>query len=262
MRAARRVTLTDAGVELLADARKTLAAAERLTRRARFVGRGGLSSVSVGFVWSTLGGYLAPLVAGATERHRHVDLSVSQLRVAELGTALRRGEVDLLIARRCLRETELLVTRLNRERTVVAIPAGHPLARRATIEPGDLDGEPIVSLACDAIPTAVDAARAWLANQGVVPSRHQAVDSPSEALALVAAGVGIYYRLPASAALPRAGVVHRELTGMGTSTLLVRRPEPPSAALAAIVELARDLFGDASDASSDAAEGPEASPLA
>ncbi|MGI8712498.1 MAG: LysR family transcriptional regulator [Solirubrobacteraceae bacterium] len=53
-RTPRRTELTSGGALLLADARDTLAAAERLRRRPRVVGRGGLGAVSVGFIWSTL----------------------------------------------------------------------------------------------------------------------------------------------------------------------------------------------------------------
>jgi DNA-binding transcriptional LysR family regulator len=157
-RTARRVQLTDAGAALLGDAREMLEAADRLGRRARMVGRGGLGAVSVGFLWSTLNGYLPPLVAAAAERHPDIELSVSQLRFIEIPDALRRREVDLVITRPTLGPTEFVVTRLNVEPTVVAIPAAHPLAARDRVAARDriahpeLDGQPLVTLARETIP--------------------------------------------------------------------------------------------------------------
>jgi DNA-binding transcriptional LysR family regulator len=255
------VSLTGAGAALVADARETLDAAARLQRRARLVGRGGMAAVSVGFIWSTLPGYLAALVVAAGERFPEIELSVRQLRFAELVDSLRRGAVDLVITRPHLGETELVVTRLNVEPSVVALPAGHPLARRDHITHAELDGEPFVTLAREAIPTAYDVSRQALARTGITPGAHRAASSPSEALALVAAGLGIYYRLAASATVPMPGVVYRELVGAGMPTLLVRRPAPPPPALVAIADLCAELFGDAEPASNHAPESLEAATL-
>lgn len=251
-RTARRVELTDAGAELLGDARETLAAAQRLGRRARVMGRGGMGAVSVGFLWSTLGGYLAPLVAAAAERHHQIELTVSQLRYVDLAGALRRGDADLVIGRGITPAPGVSLTVLNCEPSMVAVPAQHPLAAREAITLPDLHGETVVSLAAELIPQPFAAEAAVFASHEVVPADHRGASSPSEALALVAAGLGIYYRLAASAVIPMPGVVYRELEAMPMRTLLARRLEPPSPAVAAIARLATELFVDAPHASNDA----------
>jgi len=252
-RTARTTRLTDAGAQLLGDARETVASVQRLTRRARQAARGGLGAVTVGFVWSTLSGYLAPLVSAAGDSRRRIDLTVSHLRFTDLVPALRRGDVDLLITRALGVETEFVLDTLTREPAVVALPERHPLARRGALLPRDLAGEPFVTLGPDVIPGLFEANRVRLLDQGIVPSAVRHAGSPSEALALVAAGVGIYYSLPASAVLPHAGVVYRELEGMTIRTLLARRPEPPPPAVRAVAELIAELFSDADHASDDAA---------
>jgi DNA-binding transcriptional LysR family regulator len=253
VRTPRRTTLTDAGAELLSDAREALDAVHRLQRRARIVASGGLGSVSVGFIWSKLGGYLAPLVAAAAERHPQIELSVRQLRFRDLAPAMRRGDVDLLISRSLAQRTELVEFTLNHERSLVAIPERHPLARRRKIALRQLHGEPLVTLSREVISDAFDASVASLRREGVVPSAHRTASAPMEALALVAAGVGIYYRMPASALIPQPGVAYCELDGVPMCTLLIRRPEPPSPAVAAIAALIEELFSDASGASHNGA---------
>ena len=251
LRSPRRVELTDAGHQLLGDAREALASAERLTRRARTAGRDGSGTVAVGFIWSTLNGYLAPLVAAAAEHHPQIELAVTQLRFVDHDHALRRGEVDLAITRAFASAPGFVVTELNREPSVVAVPAGHRLAGRASVAVEELDGEPLIALARETIPEAYEAEAGRLA-AAVRPSRLHHASSPSEALARVAAGLGIYYRMAASAAVAQPGVAYPELERSPIRTLLARRAEPPTAALAAIERLARERFGDAYHVSNDA----------
>ena len=261
VRTPRATTLTDAGSELLADAREAIASVQRLRRRAAQVARGGLGAVTVGFVWSTLSGYLAPLVSAAGDSRRRIDLSVSHLRFTDLVPALRRGDVDLLITRALGVETEFVLEELNREPSVVAVPERHPLARLDALDRRDLVGQPLVTLGPDVIPGLFEIGRERLLAQGIVPSATRHAGSPSEALALVAANTGIYYYLPMSAMLPHVGVVYRELRGMTVRTLLARRPEPASPAVTAVAPLIRELFSDAHDASNDAAGQLEVSPV-
>ena len=257
-RTPRQVALTPAGDDLVVGVRETLEALERVKRRARAAARGALGSVSVGFIWSTLPAYLPALVAGAAARHPQIELTVSQQRLTEIVPMLRRGDIDLVITRGHLGECEMIVETLNAEPSVVAIPESHPLARQPTIDEEDLDGEPFITLARETIPLSFDIVRARLEEQGIRPSRYRAASSPPEALALVAAGLGIYYRMPLTAAMPQAGVVFREVRHAPMRTLLARRPEPPTPAVAAIAELAQKLFSDVPSASNHALTGVEA----
>lgn len=256
-RTPRQVALTPAGAELVGGARETLEALERVKRRARAAARGALGSVSVGFVWSTLPAYLPALVAGAAARHPQVELTVSQQRITDIVPMLRRGDVDLVITRGHLGECEMIVQTLNAEPGVVAIPESHPLALRQTVEEADLDGEPFITLARETIPLSFDLVRARLEERGIRPSEYRAASSPPEALALVAAGLGIYYRMPLTAAMPQTGVVFREVRDAPMRTLLARRPEPPPPAVAAIAALAQELFSDVPGASNHALIGLE-----
>jgi DNA-binding transcriptional LysR family regulator len=151
----------------------------------------------------------------------------------------------------------MIVETLNAEPSVVAIPASHPLARRDAIDHADLDGEPFISLARETIPLSFDIVRAKLEELGIRPSEYRAASSPPEALALVAAGLGIYYRMPITAAILQAGVVFREIRDVPMRTLLARRPEPPAPAIGAIAALAVELFHDVPSASNHALTGVE-----
>jgi len=258
VRTPRRTALTDAGARLLEDARDTLAAAERLERRAATAGRNAGGRVVVGFVWSTLGAHVAPLIAAAGERYPEIELSVCQLRFVEIVPALRRGDVDLAIVRALFDDSEMMEVTLRREPSVLAIPADHPLAAADTVALTELHRLPMVALQRDLAPRPYDAVTAAAAELGIELRIVQQTRSPSEALALVSAGIGVY-RLPSSAAHPHPGVVYREIEAAPSRLVLVRRPEPPPPAVAAIAGVAGEVFGDADYASNNGAGALETS---
>jgi DNA-binding transcriptional LysR family regulator len=257
VRTARRTTLTDAGEMLLLDAREALAGFDRLRARARVVrsGRGG--RVSVGFLWSTLSGFLPQLVAAAAERHREIELSVSQLAFIEILPALRRGDVDLVVGRPVREETEMVEETLREEPSAVAIPERHRFAEQETVSLAQLDGEPMIALSRALAPRAYDAVIALARGRGIEPNIVQHARSAGEALALVSAGIGVY-RMPSSAVAPHPGVTYRQLEDARARVVLLRRPAPAPPAVAAIADLARELFSDAPDASNYVAARLEA----
>jgi DNA-binding transcriptional LysR family regulator len=258
VRTPRHTALTDTGGRLLQDAQETLAAADRLKARARAAACTPAGRVAVGFVWSTLGAYLAPLVAAAPEHHPDIELAVSQKRFVDIVPALRRGDVDLMVSRTLMERDEMIEILLRTEPAFIAVPATHSFASLATIRWTDLAGEPMIALARALAPSLFDAVMRTARERGFEPQIAREAQSPAEALALVSAGMGIY-RLPSSAAPPHPGIVYCELEDVPSRLVMLRRPEPPSPAVAAVAELIQELFGDASDASNDGARGLEMS---
>ncbi|MGB8877558.1 MAG: LysR substrate-binding domain-containing protein, partial [Solirubrobacteraceae bacterium] len=192
VRTARRTALTDAGEMLLLDAREALAGFDRLRARARVVRSGAGGRVSVGFLWSTLSAFLPQLVAAAGERHRDIELSVSQLVFLEMLPSLRRGDVDLVIGRSAREASDIVEETLRREPSVLAMPEGHPFTRQDTLRLAQLDGEPMIAFSRALVPSAYDASVAAARERGVEIRIVQHARSAGEALALVSAGLGVY----------------------------------------------------------------------
>jgi DNA-binding transcriptional LysR family regulator len=250
VRTPRHTALTDTGRRLLVDAQETLAAADRLAARARAAAGSPSGRVTVGFVWSTLGAYLAPLVAATPERHPDIELSVAQKRFVELVPALRRGDVDLVVSRTLHERAEMVEVLLRREPSCLAVPTSHAFANRPSVKSAELDGEPMIALARALAPSLFDAVMRQARERGIEPHIAREASSPAEALALVSAGMGVY-RLPSSAAGPHPGVVYCELQDLPSRLVMLRRPEPPSPPVAAVAQLIQDLFSDVSNASND-----------
>jgi len=126
-------------------------------------------------------------------------------------------------------------TRIAEEGIVVAVPEAHRFAGRASIAPLELDGEPVVTLERRLFPQGFDSALERLREEGITPGAIRETTTPAAALAMVAAGAGLY-RVAASAATPRPGVVFVPVEDWRLDVVLLRRPEPPRPALAAAIE--------------------------
>jgi DNA-binding transcriptional LysR family regulator len=242
IRTSRRTELTDAGRAALERARALLADADRLRAAVAAAAGGETGAVRVGFVASTTDGYLAPLVAAVTRALPGIRLETVQVHPGRTGAALRRGDVDLVVARPLASDPDLVERPLTAEPTVAAIPAGHPLAVRDRLAPADLDGEVVIAVRRATWPAGYDASLARLREHGAEPREVVEAASVPAALALVAAGLGIY-RLPRTRAADRAGVALVPIDGLDTVVMLQRRPEPPSAAVRAVEALAGDVLG-------------------
>jgi DNA-binding transcriptional LysR family regulator len=150
-RSTHNVKLTDAGLALLPEARATLAAAAA-ARDAVDEVRGGLRG-TVGLGTMQAQGMRAIDLAGvlAAFRAEHPEVEV-RIRHAggstEMAQQVREGRLDLafvaLPGRGSTPGVEL--TRLAREPIVLAVPAGHPLAKHADIELAALSDETLVDL--------------------------------------------------------------------------------------------------------------------
>jgi DNA-binding transcriptional LysR family regulator len=237
VRTSRRTELTDAGRAALAHAGALLGDADRLTRAVAAAGAGTAGRVTVAFVASTTPGYLAPLVRAVDAELPAIALGTTQVPSAGVGDALRRGDADLAVTRPLLSEPGLVEIELAQEPVVAALPAGHPLAARPDIALGDLDGETHVMVRRSAWPAGYDAALRALRERGVEPAEVREAGSVAAALALVAAGAGVY-RLAASAAAPRDGVVYVTVADVRSRVALVRRAEPPEPAVRAVERVA------------------------
>ena len=103
-------------------------------------------TVAVAFELS-LGTWLVPdLVSSFRTGHPHVQFELKQVRGELVSSVLGRGEVDLQIS--TVRRTDPTVQwrQLTVEPLRLAVPSGHPLARRARIRLAEVSSEPFIML--------------------------------------------------------------------------------------------------------------------
>jgi DNA-binding transcriptional LysR family regulator len=151
-RTTREVRLTAAGTALLDSGRETLASADAAFAHARAVGSGLAGTVRVG---------ITPAIGPATReevarvlRDDATELSVSfhEVRPGEVPQLLRDRTVDLVLARTSRETPEIDSAPLRPSAVELVVPAGHPLASRASARLAELDGERLLTWSAPGTP--------------------------------------------------------------------------------------------------------------
>ncbi|GAA4608125.1 DNA-binding transcriptional LysR family regulator [Actinoplanes octamycinicus] len=181
-RTSRRVTLTPTGQRLYEDLRPAAEGVTAALARAVADGRGVTGTLRVGFVGAATG----QLVARAAERfrRRHADCAV-RLREVQVGGAaerLRTEEIDLLFGCLPIDGPDLTTgPPVLSEPRMLAVPAGHRFARRASVAVADLARERLVVAPCS-----IPAGPRPAGEPGPVAETFQ------EVLTLIGAGQGVF----------------------------------------------------------------------
>lgn len=218
-RSARTVTLTVAGKAALEHARAALAAAGAVGRAVGEVTGLIRGRLTVGMV---VGCTLTPLfdaLAAFHEAHPGVEIALLEDRSDRLLDGVRTGAVDLaLIGTATAAPDGLESLTLISERLVVAVPAGHPLARRRQVALRDLMTHPIVCMPPGTGLRAVfDEA---CAEQGLRPAIALEAGAAQAIADLAVRGLGVAVLSVSMAETYRDRLTVRPLVDVGTPALL------------------------------------------
>jgi DNA-binding transcriptional LysR family regulator len=238
-RTRRRVELTAAGAAFLRDARALLGELEGAVATARRIDAGQTGRLRVNFVGSAL----FSIVPGAVERFRRsrpgVELELHERATLDQLRAVRAGVADVGLVRPPIEhDDELRVDTVLRERTVAAVPAGHPLAGLSRVPLRRLATEPLVLFPREQAPGFHDLLIDSLAGAGAVPRVIQYAPEMLTIIGLVAAGTGVSL-VPASVQrLALEGVAYRPVSGAPRSELvaITRAGEDSALARAFVAE--------------------------
>lgn len=129
-RASARTRLTPHGQLFLAEARKTLLAADRAVEVTNRSLLGQIGSLGIGFFLWGAGGFFSRIIRDYRKLHPDIKLSLCEMRTPEQMEELTAGRIDVAFARpldppfnRIMRAEPLY-----RDPIVVALPRNHPLA--------------------------------------------------------------------------------------------------------------------------------------
>ncbi len=141
----RKVLVTPAGIEIIARARATLAAAAAVVDSARASAQPLTGTLRLGVI-PTIAPFLLPAVLPTVRAEfPRLRLLLREDQTGRLLTQLDEGKLDAAILALPV-GGDLAAVRLYREDFALAVPRGHRLARRATVRPADLDGEAVLLL--------------------------------------------------------------------------------------------------------------------
>jgi DNA-binding transcriptional LysR family regulator len=140
----RRVALTAAGAALLEEARAVLTAADRAAQAARASAAGERGRLRLNLTRSLTGGVAGEIVEMFRARHPGVELELDVGTTTLNAEGLREDAIDAAFLRPPLVDDGLELLDLGREPMVCVLPTRHRLARRRTVRPQDVRGEPLV----------------------------------------------------------------------------------------------------------------------
>jgi len=241
-RTRRRVELTSAGEAFLRDARAMLAELDVAVATVHRIETGQSGVLRVNFVGSALLSILPGIVQRFRAGRPSVEIELRERSTVEQLRALSSGVIDVGLVRPPIEaEAGLRTEVVVRERTVAAIPAGHPLARLRRVPLRRLAAEPLVLFPREQAPGFHDLLTSRLAATGTSPQVVQYAPEMLTIIGLVAAGIGVS-PVPASVArLALEGVTYRPLSGApDTELLAVMRAQDESRLVQAFLADARE----------------------
>ncbi|MEI5675318.1 MULTISPECIES: LysR family transcriptional regulator [unclassified Nocardioides] len=222
----RRVALTGAGAAFLNEAYRMLNLVESAGDLARRVDAGAAGVVRLGFTAVSAIEVLGPLLRRLTAELPDVEVRLSERVTLAQVDGIRRGELDIGLARPPF-DTALLSSRVVvREPLMAVLPASHPLtALDRPLTPQDFEGEPVIGYHPQQSRYFAELSVRFLANAH--PRIEQRVHQVLTAMLLAAADRGLALAPASAASLHVEGVVFRELAHGGGDTDLDADPERP-----------------------------------
>ncbi|MET8766276.1 LysR substrate-binding domain-containing protein [Streptomyces sp. NPDC004658] len=242
VRTTRRVTLTEAGRALLAEAERILAqvrSAHEAVAAVQGVLRG---TLALGTEQCIAGVHVARLLAAFRRRHPDVEIRLRQAGSGALAEEVAAGRLDLAFAYRTQADTDQLrsVSLTNESMTVLCHPSHRLAAGPAVLGPADLAGEVFVDFHPDWGPRrTTDAAFAAAGVRRTVALEvndvHSLLDLVDENLGIAVVPRHFRHKRPSLTALPLKGAGETEYE---TAALLPpeRATSPAARALVALLE--------------------------
>lgn len=205
-RGARHAVLTEAGRQLLGDARAAIAAFDQACRNAQAVGRGELGALSIGFMMHAAYTVLPAIVRRYVDAYPRIELTLKEIVPGALVGELLAGRFDagLLFSPG---EVRGLATRpIFREALCLAVPAAHRLAGRERVAAGEVEGEPLIASPAEATPSLRDAILAYCRAAGFEPRILLEAQLQSTLVNLVGEALGVAFAPASMRKLAVAGV--------------------------------------------------------
>jgi DNA-binding transcriptional LysR family regulator len=245
LRNKRGVALTPAGVVFLAESRRLLRQADEAARAAREARTGAVGSLRIGHTADTLPVKLFRAFAAFAASHPGVNVRPETMPARRTIDDVRVGHLDVGVIGLPAPVSDLQITPLDVDGTVVAIADRHPLSGGAVVPLESLADERLVLLPRATNPAFYDGVTAAFRTADISPVLLETAESlVMHALLNVAAGVGIAI-LPSSAAerYSAHGVSFRPLDPAGpiTEVALITRADSNDVTVAAFLRTVGSL---------------------
>jgi DNA-binding transcriptional LysR family regulator len=202
------VRLTTGGRALLPHVRRALAELDAIKLAGIQNGKGLAGEVRLAVRMPPVSEPLHSLLADWRQRHRDVCLTVFEMNELETQAAIRERHIDVALMTRHTLWPDAVTMPLYRERLLVALPRGHPLAARRKLNWATLRRETFLVQGWDNSQSAREFYASFM-GCGIRFLSHAA--SKQTVLALVAAGFGVTIATESQSEVAVPGVVYRSI---------------------------------------------------
>ena len=242
-RSQRALRLTEAGRFFLEHSLQLTARLDELVAGTRRLGNSGQLWFGVGFVPSTLYGFVPDLIRELRQGQDDVQVGLAEMTTMQQVQALKEGRIDIGVGRIVIQDAAVTQRIVMTEPLVVAVPVGSPLAAQAHLTAVQVAAEPFILYPARPRPSYADHVAGLFRAAGHGLDVVHEANELQTALGLVAAGLGLTL-VPASAqGLHRADVAYVPLDAPGfvSPVILSHRRDDGSAFLAQTIEIAMAL---------------------
>ena len=221
-RSSRPMKLTNAGVFFYDQTVQVLARLKEIQKATRRIGQEGSRWMGIGFVPSTLYGFLPNVLREFSAENENLDITLSELTSVQQAEALKAGRIDIGFGRLAIQDEGLENIVLTEEPLVVALPAHSPLAAHALLSLRELTGETLLLYPASPRPSFADQVLRQFKVRGYEVRKTYETNGLQTAVGLVAAGMGVTLVPSSVQRLRRDDVLYRPLSDEGlTSPLLM-----------------------------------------
>ncbi len=240
-RSRRRVELTPAGKSLLEKLEPILRTLATLPAHMSAMAQGQTGHVRVAFTGLAMATVLPEILRAFSKEHPHIRVELNESPTSAQLMALQAGEIACGFFHPDAPTPGLHTHVLLRERNGLLLPAGHPLARRASLKLRDLAATPFVLFPRSLNSGFYDRILAAFARAGITPRIAEEVWPRANGIGLVRAGLGVTFITPSEAKQLPSDVKFRALVGHAPESRLVlgwRQTPGPDPALTAFLKVA------------------------
>ncbi len=244
-RAARPMQLTEQGRLFYEQAVQVLERVEDMQSVVRRLNPGRRHSFGLGFVGSTLYGYLPELIRAYRAARPGVELTLVELTTIEQIAALKEGRIDVGFGRITVDDPAINRILLRSETLVAALPLAHPALRaEAPLRLADLAAETLIIYPKAPRPSYADQVLSLFRARGLKPARLHEVRELQTALGLVAAEAGVCLVPAAVEGFRRENVGYKPLAEPGAASpiLMSTRASDASPEITLLLQLIRDMY--------------------
>ena len=243
-RANNKVALTEEGRRFLFDSKKLLAMSAETVAAVQRMRHGESSHLNIGYIANIHYGLLPATLGAFRKLYPRVALNLFDMTSAEQMEALESHRIDLGFVglRPALNNHDLLSEGVANDTMLVALPARHPLAKKAKVKLADLAPQFFIGMSAKTHP----GAREWLLEAcqgaGFAGKILQEADVEPTAIRFVADGLGVAFMPEQITGLPHEGVVFRPLSpALRRESTIAWRADNPSKPLQDYIQIVKDL---------------------